>query len=709
MGKSLKSSEQSSAVQIQDNNPGCMWGMFHILDYHHWRIKKVFHHKKKRHARYKRNTISHDQQQDVVAEAEAEPLLVSQHEEKLNATTSGECALHQKKDGSLNLKPKEANKLSRDISVKIKNNSDVLEIISVEKNLLLKLLQDIDNGGNKSRRASRNKANLTKSGSFPLTASSSNSSSSSSGSTLRNKQNEIWAFPKGEKLRVGTQAPKMFGSNSVKDKKPKPSVTDSGVEQKPNISLKSSEGLNHKGWNQLVIHQFKVIKQKIKHALVEIKKSGHHHTSVEDIHNKASTEYSNDNNEKEISEILDDDVIRAYRKSKSLSESKVSDFDSNKHETRLMRRTSSLHESLDKYTQLFERSLSKEAKWRSSKSKSLRLISEDKIQKNGHAPVFSRSNLSMPNIEFLGFILHEAILDTVETDNNDGQKKLVSLSSEIDKSLDQVKEAEIAEEVQGSGRDGEDESFPQEKVGTSMEDITLSLESIYQNNTTFHAEGRERSTLDSTLDELDSLPDSLSNTNASVKAKDANKSLDNHIQLFISDIENDSNFKYVKDVLEFSGFMGNDQMRYTVEQPLKPTLFKALEASLNHEKESSGEEIINIYDHHQLLFNLVNEVIFETHENSPCYFPRPLFFSHQLHPMPKGQYLLKEVWSGVSSYLSLRPELFQTLDDVVSHDLAKRSGWMNTELQQEEEIVALELEEMIIDDLLDEIVFSAYD
>lgn len=203
--------------------------------------------------------------------------------------------------------------------------------------------------------------------------------------------------------------------------------------------------------------------------------------------------------------------------------------------------------------------------------------------------------------------------------------------------------------------------------------------------------------------------DSLSNTNASVTAKDINKSLENHILLFKSDEENDSNFKYVKDVLEFSGFMGNDQMRYTVEQPLKPTLFKALEASLNNEKESSGEEIINTYDHRQLLFNLVNEVLFEIHEKSPSYFPRPFSFNHLLHPMPKGQYLLKEVWSSVDSYLSLRPELFQTLDDVVSSDLAKRSGWMNMNLQQEEEIVALELEEMIIDDLLDELVFSAYD
>lgn len=219
----------------------------------------------------------------------------------------------------------------------------------------------------------------------------------------------------------------------------------------------------------------------------------------------------------------------------------------------------------------------------------------------------------------------------------------------------------------------------------------------------------------STLDELEtdlpnrgsvySLPDSSSYTNASVTAKDTNKSPDNHLLLFKSDAENNSNFNYVKDVLEFSGFMGNEQiqMRYTVDQPLKPSLFMALEASLSHENESSREEIINPYDH-QLLFNLVNEVLFEIYEKSPTYFPRPFSFNHHLHPMPKGHYLLNEVWASINSYLSLRPELDQTLDDVVGRDLAKRSGWMN--LQQEEECVALELEEMIIQDLLDEVIFS---
>ncbi|CAJ2660858.1 unnamed protein product [Trifolium pratense] len=688
MGKHLINSEEST--QIQEVNQGCMWGMFNILDYHHWGVKKVFHHKKKRHNRYKRK-ITLQEQQNVVTEAESH--LVSQHREISSAKgqTSSENALHQKKDGNTT-----ESSLKRDISIKFKNNDDVLELISVEKNLLLKFLKDIDFGGKKYHKASHNKATLTKSGSFPLPASSKTKNISSS--TFRAKQTEIWDFPKGEKLRVGTHVPKKFGSSSVKDisyEMLKPSATDNGidsvvaVEQKSSISTWSSDGLNHKGWNQVVTHQFKVIKQKIKHAIVELKKSGH---------SKTSPEYSNIDNEKEISQSLDDGAIHEYKKSRSLGETKASESGSNKHEPRLMRRTSSLNESMDRYTQLFEKSLSKEVKWQSSKSKSLRLTNDDKTQKSKHARIFSRSNLSMPNLEALGFILHEALLETndignntVESDN-DVQSKSVSLSLKNDKSTDHFKEAEIDETVEGSGRDvnPSPRSLSDKMVEEIDEGVTCDQrEDIHEPAS--EQEGKESNTRGS---------------NASVTAaEDTNKSLETDILHFKSYSETDSNFKYVKDILEYSGFTRNEQaqMRYTVDQPIKPSLFTALEESLLHENEYSGEENTNICDR-QLLFNLINEVLFQMYEKSPTYFPKPFAFNYKLKSMPKGNYLVNEVWNNVSSYLSLRPELDETLDDVVGRDLTKGTGWMN--LQQEEECVALELEDMIIDDLLDEIIFS---
>ncbi|RDX85007.1 Protein TRM32, partial [Mucuna pruriens] len=713
----------------------------------------------------KRKNIFNDQLEEQHGVMEAESLLVGQHSEKLHIAgksspknrkkesrtekrlneARSDYAHHLEKDGktteaALNHKPMETNKHNRDISNKFEKHTDVFELLRVEKDLLLKFLRDIDMGGRKLHQASHNKARLTKSGSFPLASTSQKRNISSR--SLKHKQNEIWAFPKGEKFLDGTRASNMSASSY---EKPMPLVTDLGVvsamKQKPNISSRSSQGSNHKGWNQLVLHQFKVIKQKIKHALVEFRKSGYQ-TSAEAIHHRASSpEYSIINNEEEISQSLEDGVVQEYKRTKSLSETKSSDYDSNKHDARLMRRTSSLNESLDRYTQLFEKSFSKDAKWQSSKSRSLKLTNEDKIHKSGHAPRFSRSNMSMPNLETLGFILQEALFDANDTGNtvetgNHVHRKSVSLPLKMDKPFDHFKEPEIVETVEGSGRNVNpsllsnkimekidegvtcdqkedmhepavgDGSFPQENEEISnmttylSKEVMTILENSFEENKTSHAEGTELNTRGSTLDELEtdssykgsvyySLPDS-SNRSASVIAEDT---------------YNTSNFKYVKNVLEFSGFLGNEntQMRYTVDQPLKPSLFKDLDAILRHEIEPSEEESINPYDH-QLLFNLVNEVLLEIYGRSPTYFPRPFSFNPSLHPMPKGNYLLNQVWNSVNSYLTLRPELDQTLDDVVGRDLAKRSGWMI--LQEEEECVALELEEMIMDDLIHEFIFS---
>ncbi|KAK7261472.1 hypothetical protein RIF29_27785 [Crotalaria pallida] len=755
MGKHLRSSKKPT-LQIEGNNnnnhgPGCMWGILHILDYHHWHVKRVLPHK--RHATSdKRKTILHNQGEDQQdGDAESKPLLVTQHgkklrakgksslknrkkgqhtEESLHLEYSGEKAHHLEKDGkttegSLNQTRTETNKLESDITNKFKKRSDILEVISVEKDLLLKFIKELDVGWKKSHQASHNKGRLTKSGSFPSAAPSRMRSISTRSRTFKHKQTEIWAFPKGEKLLVGTQAQKLSSSSLVSD-----FGVESDIKQTPSIPSRSSQGGNHKGWNQSVLHSFKVIKQKIKHVLVE------------KIHHKAaSPENSITKDEKVVSQILDDGVIQEHEKNEHSNEIKASDYDANKAEVRLMRRTSSLNESLDRYTQLFEKSFSKDVKWHSSKSKSLRLTNEDKSHKSGTAPKFSRSNFSLPSLESIGFILHEVLLDANDTadtveNGNHVKRKSLSLPLQTDKSLDQIKETEIAEMVEGGDSyvnlsekiveeidegitcdqrediyepEEENESFSHEKEEISMpaKDLIASLETSSEDYTTSHAEGGELNNRSASMEESEtdlaqreSVHSLASSLKASVTAKDTDKSLDNHYLLHKSVTVNDSNFKYVKNILEVSGFMGNEQNQtwHTVDQPLKPSLLK----DLDKEIESSEEEIVS-YDH-LLLFNLVNEVLLEMHDMSPTYFPRPFSFNHRLRPMPKGNYLLHEVWTNVNSYLSLRPELDQTLDDVVRRDLAKGCGWMN--LQQEEEHVALELEEMIMDDLLDELIFS---
>ncbi|OIW15745.1 hypothetical protein TanjilG_04280 [Lupinus angustifolius] len=600
-----------------------------------------------------------------------------------------------KQEASLNQTQLESNKLKRDISDKLDKHSDSLEILGMENDLVLKFQGDLDVGGENLHQTS-NEKHLTKSESFPLTRYSMMRRMNTP--TFRHKQTEIWAFSKGEKLLAGAQAPKMSASSFVED-----ISYEKQMKQKQNIYSRFSQGLNHKGWNQMVLHSFRVIKQKIKNALSEA------------IYHVASPEYSSTNDEKEVSEIVDAGVIRECEKTESSNEIKTSDYVSNKDEAGLIQRTSSLDGSLDKYTELFEKIFSKDA----NKYKCLNLINEDKVLKSGSASNLSRRNYSLPCLESLGFILHEVLRDrnighTLETDNR-VQRKSLSSSLQTAKSLDRIEETEIVETVEGDGRDvnsgllsgkivdkidegiacdqreniheiaWEDGSFLNENVEISKtiypsKEVVASFEAICEDNTTIHAEGGELNPRSSGMEESES---------------------DNHFLLHKSGTENDSNFKYVKKILEVSGFMGNEQnqMWHTLNQPIKPSLRKDLE----NEIESYGEEIASHYDH-QLLFNLVNEVLLEIDQISPTYFPVPFSFNKKTRPMPKGNYLLNDVWTIVNSYLSLRPELDQTLDDVISRDLAKGSVWMN--LQQEEEYVGLELEEMIVDDLLDELVFS---
>lgn len=158
-------------------------------------------------------------------------------------------------------------------------------------------------------------------------------------------------------------------------------------------------------------------------------------------------------------------------------------------------------------------------------------------------------------------------------------------------------------------------------------------------------------------------------------------------------------FNYVRHVLELSSFVGDDEAPtwHSIDQPLSPSLFKQLEDCFD----SYENEITGSYNdqHHQLLFDLINETLVDMNEKSHMYFPRTSSRS-----MPKGNRLLADVWMTTDSYLSLRPEMDSSLDDVVARDLAKRDGRIN--LEWDREMVALELEDMIFNQLLEDVLCS---
>ncbi|XP_057745941.1 protein TRM32-like isoform X1 [Arachis stenosperma] len=728
MGKkhSLSCMKTSATVEFhQENNdggPGCMWGMLHILDYHHWlNIRNVFplkkHHYPSRLATYKRINILHSHWGDQqIGDEETEPLLQArQHEQKCSAKGKSssksrnkrsqtenskgwiisfhgesknlgsshkfvQSKAHDTKEGVLDQNLMEANKLNRDTPVNSKRHSDSLEVLGVEKDLILKYLHDLHVGGEnlQLQLAFNNKASLKKSGSVQQT---SQMRSIISPTTFEHKQSEIWPFDKKNKLVHSTQALKTFAS----------------IKQKQRFSSSSSnpQGLNHKGWNQLVLHRFKVIKQKIKHALMEFKKSSYQ-TSVEAIHHhRASSEYGITNTENGISD-----------------ENKYFCFDSSRHKFCGCKRIeSSLNESLDRYTQLFEQSFGKDIKCHGSMSKSLKLPNEDKDNSMSLCqcpPKDSRRKLSLPNLDSFNFlILHEEL--SVANDIH-VQRKPVRLPLNKNISLDHITETEMEEAMHISGNDAnaaplsdktretndgeleddvssdthelalEDGSFLQEQLQVQ---ISMAKEAIATLEASVVEAGRELNTRSSSMNELEiELPN---NTNAIAESRGIK-----------SDNEDiDSNFKYVKHVLEYLGLMGNEE---NIVQLINPPLLMDFDTSRFHEIESNGEDSVrsNHHHHHLLLSNIVKEVLLQIYETSS---------STNFTIMHKGQqHLLNEVWIRVNLYLRLRPEFDQTLDDVVGGDLAKNNGWMI--LKHEEECAALELEENIFKDLVDEIIFT---
>ncbi|KAL5067020.1 hypothetical protein RYX36_017907 [Vicia faba] len=101
------------------------------------------------------------------------------------------------------------------------------------------------------------------------------------------------------------------------------------------------------------------------------------------------------------------------------------------------------------------------------------------------------------------------------------------------------------------------------------------------------------------------------------------------------------------------------------------------------------------------------EGLLEIFGRSYNYYPRPLSSLSHVHRLPNGRDdVLHKVWKLITWYLSSAPpdEAYQSLDYYVSKDLARNDGWMN--LQFDSECVGLEIDDLIFDDLLDDIIYS---
>ncbi|EOA40013.1 hypothetical protein CARUB_v10008702mg [Capsella rubella] len=355
-------------------------------------------------------------------------------------------------------------------------------------------------------------------------------------------------------------------------------------------------------------------------------------------------------------------VINRFREIKKLLKNALKD----RNHTRKKKKRVSDHVAKDdyegRYSQLLEQSFRREGG--ELRSKSLKLSYEDrKSDSRDNIPQFFRRISSLSSLEVLGSFLTDLPRDS-STSNLEPRKHL-----------------------------DQDTNFGSKKpLLLSESPIRAEKEKKYE----LHEERSQESYLDSpnrrilpqdphSVPSVSSLEDTAEKTDTLVSQGLGLSSLETYNH---EEEDEDAYFCYVKKVLEVSGFLDNkdnDEKWHAEEQPLNP--------SLVYELEIQEEAVVN---NRELLFDLVNEAIVETHNESHIYFPKTF---------PYGKRYLDEVWGRVEWNLSGvgAENKDRSLDDIVGRDLLKKGdGWMN--LRRESEWLTLELEDLIFDDVLDELL-----
>lgn len=602
------------------------------------------------------------------------------------------------------------------------------------------------------------KASFTKSRSFPVADAS--GARSHRPSTLEHKQSEMWSFPKGEKPTTITPGLSLTSSNSLQNHDIQ-SVQSGAMKQEDRASSSGKSHLNNvHRWNQTVTNQIKRIKRRIRRAFKEERKEK---APADAVLDRISHGSSSPADTKEISE------NSQYQDGENWTTV------SKPHH---MERTSSIHESLDRYSQLFENAYGREPNLHHSKS--LKLTVEDRNSSVGHSRKSFRRRLSLPDPESLSFLLGVVSLDAICSDMRvmkDGDLRVITEcnsgsrlnssaipsnpngsaplqdSSEV-RFLEDIQEKEEDEEEDGDGDDAETSTelrssavvaFDQKTVEYSDDVVELAGEdnsALHERemSITWEAAGQvgELSSVCSSkpspkddeamageflpsngcihLEEPGShanLPSSsvleasmvsceaLNDTETGMK----NNIVDHFLKPSHLDKRDEADFNYVSHLLNLSGVFESEQFErwQTTDQPLNPKLLDDLEDCAAGHELGCSDEVAGTYSNHQLLFDLVNEALLEIFEPSLAFFPKAFSFATNGRPIPKGQHMLEEVWKRVNRH-RMGPEQDQTFDEVMARDLARGDGWLN--LQWEGECVAIELEDWILDDLLDEVLES---
>lgn len=748
--------------ELEHINSRCMWGIMHVIDYHHWHcnVKRLLSHGKnqgrraKSHRSPKRRETHHDSgerhmllhEEERVSpvdqthkgsasnskrslKARIKALIADQTHKEGNARRHGsrlerthsihhlESSDHEFGGGTKNLQdPTKSNKMRKPYSEgRLKEQADVLEMLKVKKDLFLEILKNADNGIKKFSRtlpALNAKSRLTKSGSFPVGNLSHSRNLGSS--KLKHKQNEVWPAPPGEKYSMNV----LYNSKNFLSRSVSSSDSSSGIRLGRALSLilRSTIKSDNEGLTDFEGVEGRKETNSSLSVLGKVS-NGEETSMVEKGFAESSTDSRTNRDDGKIS-----------------SRSRERDDVRSSNSTFSYRRSSSLNESLDKYASLFENNFRKEVKLRSSKS--LRLSNENENRSGKSNPaIYKRIQSLSQQDEFYSFLENvvqvggifgdwpvKSVEETSKDDNQDGEFKSKGFSTSTgdyvapDETKEPENQTEMIEKIDGilpvdnSGEFGksitdecEDRMEILPEKPTFLESNRFRDEETNYSESTNNFQDEASLIRDRSSEGLESRCDHLH--------EDSSINLHNGIDRVSSSLldrravqKYDNDLEYVRDLLERSGFTKNalKWKWHSLDQPLSPSVFEETEANWHQELECTKEEDLwsSCY-HHHLLFELVNEELAHLYDASYTYYPKAISSSCHVRRFPLGDRLLQEIFSHIMSLMSLKPEEMQSLGSVIGLDLKKNDGWMN--LQVESEDTALEIEDMIFDELLEEL------
>ncbi|KAF3449194.1 hypothetical protein FNV43_RR09922 [Rhamnella rubrinervis] len=539
---------------------------------------------------------------------------------------------------------------------------DVLDLISANKELLLKILHDPRSPLAHyfhRQQALSTKMGLTKSESFPVHGCS-------------------WGRQASGPEHNHQCSASLAKEEVIKSENQKVATTSSQA---------SAQLVKNQGENQVVSKRFKDLKQKIKHVIEDSKKEERRRISMDAIlHKIPHGQTLSDQKLEEIDSQLKKPAMNREGKNSATSgyENSFLSPSVKRKQVRHMRRTSSLNESIDRYCQLYENTFSQEAKQHTPDN--LKVRTKEAGSTIPAVPKHLARILSLPDLESYVYQSQESYCTfSSEAPSRSSVDNNVGLGS----SFVERTSPDDAESMKSVMQENSEEVSEVSSLASS------SLANVLDGPDKLDKQEQESSVVTAQPSESE-----WGIENVETPERDLVYDM-RHLQV---DANDKAEFSYVRDVLELSGFSGNGFLGtwHSEDQPVDPLVYEAVEGCLFLDPDCSGNEGGKC--DHMLMFDLINEVLMEIYGRSYSYYPKPLSWLSHIRPMPVGHHVLSQVWELISCYLSLRPEVDKSLDYVLNADLAKGDGWMN--LQFDTECVALELEDLVFDDILEELVFD---